>query len=185
MEEHSIEDSFSSIEAKLDLLLHQLGQRIHNYSLMEQGVLSYQGSSNPTFKEEEELSPIKEKIFIYIDGNKKMINLHEQKFPDLDAFQVNTSARMKNVEAQIGHLVQAFKEKFSRTSPSNTLPNPNECMDTLLSIVQKFPILKFVEECENELEIEKKAMEIENKALLNNIEDEEPLVDKLKFEEES
>ena len=59
---------------------------------MEQGVLPYQGSSNPTFQEEEELSPVKEQIFIYMDGNKKMISLHELKFPDLDAFQVNTSA---------------------------------------------------------------------------------------------
>ena len=50
-------------------------------------------------------------------------------------------------------------------------------MDTPLSSVQKFLILKFMEEGENELEIE-------NKALLNNLEDEEPLVDKLKFEEE-
>ena len=158
MEEHSIEDSFASTEAKLDLYLHQLVQRIHNNSLMEQGVLPYQGSSNPTFQENEELSPVKEQIFIYMDGNKKMINLHEQKVPDLDAFQVNTSARLKNVEAQIGHLVQAFKEKFSRTSPSNTLPNPNECMVTHLSSVQKFHILKFVEESENELEIEKKAL---------------------------
>ena len=60
-----------------------------------------------------------------MDENKKMISLHEQKFPDLDVFQVNTSARLKNIEAQIGHFVQAFKEKFSRTSPSNTFPNPN------------------------------------------------------------
>ena len=44
---------------------------------MEQGLLFYQGSSNPTFHEEEELSPVKEKIFIYMDGNKKMISLHE------------------------------------------------------------------------------------------------------------
>ena len=107
-----------------------------------------------------------------------MISLHEQKFPDLDVFQVNTSARLKNLEAQIGHLVQAFKEKFSWTSPSNTLPNPNECIDTPLSSVQKFPILKFVEEGENELEIEKNA-------LLNNLKNEKSLVDKLKFEEES
>ena len=113
-----------------------------------------------------------------MDGNKKMISLHEQKFPDLDAFQVNTSVRLKNVEDQIGHLVQTFKEKFSSTSPSNTLANYNECMDTPLSNVQKFPFLKSVEEGENELEIE-------NKTLLNNLEDEEPLVDKLKFEEES
>ena len=178
MEEHSIEDRFASIEAKLELLLHKLDQRIHNDSLMEQGVLPYQGSSNPTFQEEEELSPVKEQIFIYMEGNKKMINLHEQKFPDLDAFQVNTSARLKNVEAQIGHLVQAFKKKFSKTSPSNTLPNPNECIDTPLSSVQKFPILKSMEDGENELEIE-------NKALLNNLDDEESLLDKLKFEEVS
>ena len=44
VEEHSIEDSFASIEAKFGLLLHQLGQIIHNDSLMEQGVLPYQGS---------------------------------------------------------------------------------------------------------------------------------------------
>ena len=178
MEEHSIEDGFASIEAKLELLLHKLDQRIHNDSLMEQGVLPYQGSSNPTFQEEEELSPVKKQIFIDMEGNKKMINMHEQKFPDLNAFQVNTSARLKNVETQIGHLVQAFKEKFSRTSPSNTLPNPNECIDTPLSSVQKFPILKFVEEGENEMEIEKKA-------LLKNLENEKSLVDKVKFEEQS
>ena len=145
MEEHSIEDRFASIEAKLELLLHKLDQRIHNDSLMEQGVLPYQGSSNSTIQVEEELSPFKKQIFIYMEGNKKMINLHEQKFPDLNAFQVNNSARLKNVEARIGHLVQAFKEKFSKTSPSNTFPNPNECIDTPLSSVQKFPIMKSVE----------------------------------------
>ena len=51
-------------------------------------------------------------------------------------------------------------------------------MDTPLSNVQEFPILKSVEESENELENE-------NKALLNNLVDEEPIVDELKVEEES
>ena len=105
MEEYSREDRLASIVAKLDFLIHHLDPRIYNDSLMEQGVLSYQGSSNPTFQEEEELFPVKEQIFIYMDGNKKRISLHEQKFPDLDAFQVNTSARLKKVEAQIGHLI--------------------------------------------------------------------------------
>ena len=103
MEEHSIEDRFASIEAKLELLLHKLDRRIHNDSLMEQRVLPYQGSSNPIFQEEEELSHVKEQIIIYMEGNKKMINLHEQKFLDLNAFQVNTRARLKNVETQTGH----------------------------------------------------------------------------------
>ena len=62
MEEHSIEDKFASIEAKLDLFLHQLDQRIHNDSVMKQGVLPYQGSSNSTFQEKKELSPIKEQF---------------------------------------------------------------------------------------------------------------------------
>ena len=64
----------------------------------------------------------------------------------------------------MGHLVQAFKEKFSRISPSNTSTNPNECMDTPLSNVQELPILKSMEEFKNE-------PEIVNKALLNNLED--------------
>ena len=51
-------------------------------------------------------------------------------------------------------------------------------MDTPLSSVLIFPISKLVEEGENELEIEKKT-------LLNNLENERSLVDKLKFEEES
>ena len=140
--------------------------------------MPYQGSSNPTFQEEEELSPVKEKIFTYMDENKKMISLHEHKFLDLDVFQVNTSARLKKIKAQMGHLVQAFKEQFSRTSPSNTSKIPNECMDTPLSNVKKLPILKSVEESENELEIE-------NKILLNKLEDEELIVDELKVEEES
>ena len=99
MEEYSREDRLAFIEAKLDFLIHHLDPKIHNDLLMEQGVLPYQGSSNPTFQEEEELSYLKEHIFIYMDGNKNMISLHEQKFPNLDAFQVNISARLKNVEA--------------------------------------------------------------------------------------
>ena len=70
IEEHSIEDRFASIEAKFELLLHKLDQRIHNDSLMEQGVLPYQGSSNPTFQEEEELPPVKEQIF-YLHGREQ------------------------------------------------------------------------------------------------------------------
>ena len=178
MEEYSSEDGIASIEAKLDFLIHHLNQRIQNDPLMEQGVLPYQGSSTPTFQKEKELFLVKEQNFIDMDENKKMSSLHEQKFPDLHTFQVNTSARLKKIEGQIGHLVQAFKDQFSRTSPSNTLKNPIECMDAHFSNVQKFHILKSVEKCEKELEIE-------NKILLNNLEDEESLVDKLKFEEES
>ena len=44
--------------------------------------------------------------------------------------------------------------------------------------MSELPIIKFVEESENELENE-------NRALLNNLKGEEPIVDELKVEEES
>ena len=84
MEEYSSEDGIASIEAKLDFLIHHLNQRIHNDSLIEQGVLSYQGSSTPTFQKKEELFLAKEHNFTDMDENKKMGSLYEQKFPDLD-----------------------------------------------------------------------------------------------------
>ena len=106
MEEYSREDRLASMKAKLDLLVHYLDQRSNNDSNMEQGLFSecgfwyqdnlvyenlscmpiipqqmpYQGSLNPTFQDEEELSPVKEQIFAYMDENKKMISLHEQNF---------------------------------------------------------------------------------------------------------
>ena len=51
-------------------------------------------------------------------------------------------------------------------------------MNAPLNNVQKFPITNYVDEGENKLEIE-------NKALLNNLDGEQSLLDKLKFEEVS
>ena len=88
MEEYSREDILASMEAKLDLLVRHLKQRSNNDSNMEQGVFAecgfwyqddliygnpscmpiipqhmpYQGSSNPTFQDEEKMSPVNEQI---------------------------------------------------------------------------------------------------------------------------
>ena len=75
MEEYSREDRLASIEAKFYFLIHHMDTRIQNDSLMEHGVLPYQGSPNPTIEEEEELSLVQEQNFIYMDRNKKMISL--------------------------------------------------------------------------------------------------------------
>ena len=66
--------------------------------------MPYQGSSNPTFQEEKDLYPITEHILTYMDENKRMISLQEQKFPDLDAFQVNTSVILKKNRSSNGTL---------------------------------------------------------------------------------
>ena len=77
MEEYSREDRLASIEAKINFLIHHLDPRIHNDSLKEQGVLLYQGISNSTFQEKEELSPVKEQFLTYMEEKKKRISLHE------------------------------------------------------------------------------------------------------------
>ena len=44
-----------------------------------------------------------------MDENKKLISLHEKKFPDLDAFQVNTSARLKKNKSSNGTLSSSIQ----------------------------------------------------------------------------
>ena len=136
MVEYSRQGRLVAIDSKLDLHVHHLNQRSNNEN-MEQGVfvesgfwyqdnliyenlscmpiipqhMPYQGSSNFAFQDEEELSPIKEQIFTYMYENKKMISLHEQKFLNLDAFQDNTSARLKNIEAPSGQLCPIIQGK--------------------------------------------------------------------------
>ena len=64
MEEYSSEDGIASIEAKLDFLIHHLNQRIQNGSLMEQGVLPYQGSSTPTFQKKKSCFLLRSRILL-------------------------------------------------------------------------------------------------------------------------
>lgn len=72
---------------------------------------------------------------------------------------------MKNLEAQVDQHVQELKEQPTMTRPGDTLTNFNESMDISLSTMQGLPSLKVVEQSEIELEIE-------NKVLLSNLEDE-------------
>ena len=63
----------------------------------------------------------------FMSDNKRILNLHEKKFYDLEnfqantiVFQVNTNASLKNLEMQIGQLAQAMQEE------------PKDCMAVTL-----------------------------------------------------
>ena len=54
----------------------------------------------------------------FMSKNKRILNLHENKFSDLDNFQTNTAmfhtntnASLKNLEVQIGKLAQAVQKE--------------------------------------------------------------------------
>ena len=74
-------------------------------------------------------------MLTFMGENKKMLNIHEQKFADLTAFQANTAvfqantnASLKNLETQVGQLALAMQNQSKDAFPSGTRKNPKDCM---------------------------------------------------------
>ena len=71
--------------------------------------------------------------------NKRLLNIHEQKFVELVAFQANTivsqantNASLKNLETQVGQLALGMQNQSRDSFPSDTKKNPKDCMDITL-----------------------------------------------------
>ena len=59
-----------------------------------------------------------EQVLIFIGENKRLLNIHEQNFMELAAFQVNTTvfqanthASLKNMETQVGQLTLTMQNQ--------------------------------------------------------------------------
>ena len=71
----------------------------------------------------------------FMGDNKRLIQFHEQKLSDLEAFksdtqmfQKNASASLKNLETQVGQLALNMPNQNKGTFPSDTQKNPKDCM---------------------------------------------------------
>ena len=71
--------------------------------------------------------------------NKKLINLHEQKFNELEnfksnihMFQANTGASLKNLETQVGQLALNMQNQNKGVFPNDTQKNPKDYMEIQL-----------------------------------------------------
>ena len=71
--------------------------------------------------------------------NKRILNLHENKFSDLEnfqanttVFQTNTNATMRNLETQVGQLALSFQIQSRNAFPSSTKINPKDLTLTTL-----------------------------------------------------
>ena len=71
----------------------------------------------------------------FMGDNKRLLQFHEQKLSDLEAFksdtqmfQKNTSASLKNLETQVGQLALNVPNQNKGTFPSDTQKNPEDCM---------------------------------------------------------
>ena len=63
---------------------------------------------------------------------KKILNNHEQKFADMDIFQANTNASLKNLETQVRQLAIFLQKQSKGSFPSDTQKNPKDCLAVTL-----------------------------------------------------
>ena len=73
-------------------------------------------------------------MLAFMGENKRLLNIHEQKFAELAAFQANTTvfqantnASLKNLETQVGELALAMQNQPKDAFPSDTRKNPKDC----------------------------------------------------------
>ena len=71
--------------------------------------------------------------------NKRLLNIHEQNFSELAAFQenttkfqANTNASLKNLETQVGQLALTMQNQSKDSFPSDTRKDPRDCMAVTL-----------------------------------------------------
>ena len=71
----------------------------------------------------------------FMGDNKRLLQFHEHKLSDLEAFksdthmfQKNASASLKNLETQVRQLALNMPNQSKGTFPSDTQKNPKDCM---------------------------------------------------------
>ena len=102
----------------------------------------------------------------FIGDNKKLLNLHEQKFAELGATATNfqiflntTIATLKNLETQVGQLAVTLQSQRKDAFPSDTKKNPKDCMAVQLRSGKELETMKE----KNDSSKEKESLEKEEK----------------------
>ena len=76
---------------------------------------------------------IEDQMLHFMSENKRILNLHEKRFSDLEnfqantiVFQTNTNAKMRNLETQVGQLAVSLQIQSRNAFPSSTEINPKD-----------------------------------------------------------
>ena len=111
-----------------------------------------------------------EQMLQFMGDNKKLLNLHEQKFAELGAtatnfkvFQNTTNATLKNLETQVGQLALTLQSQKKDAFPSDTKKNPKDCMVVQLRSGKELEMMKEKNDCSKEKESPEKEEELEKK----------------------
>ena len=100
---------------------------------------SSRGTLEGSIKVRKGLNPLKIRCCISCQKKKRILNLHEKKFAELEnfqaniiVFQTNTNATMRNLETQVGQLALSLKSQTRNAFPSNTEINLKDLTPTTL-----------------------------------------------------
>ena len=93
------------------------------------------GESRNEYQGQRRTQPFEEQMLQFMGDNKRLLQFHEQKLSDLEAFksdtqmfQKNASASLKNLETQVGQLALNMPNQSKGTFLSDTQKNPKDCM---------------------------------------------------------
>ena len=106
----------------------------------------------------------------FMGDNKKLLNLHEQKFAELEAtatnsqiFQNTTNASLKNLETQVGQLALTLQSQRKDAFPSDTKNNRKDCMAVQLRSGKELEKMKEKNDSSKEEESPEKEEALEKK----------------------
>ena len=93
------------------------------------------GEGRNDYQGQRRTRPFEEQMLQFMGDNKRLLQFHDQKLSDLEAFkfdtqvfQKNTSSSLKNLETQVGQLALNMPNQIKGTFPSGTQNNPKDCM---------------------------------------------------------
>ena len=131
-----------------------------------------EGESRNEYQGQRRTQPFKEQMLQFMGDNKRLLQFHEQKLSDLEAFksdtqmfQKNASTSLKNLETREGQLALNMPNQSKGTFPSDTQKNPKNCMAIQLRRRKDLSINKRTEKKE---ETEAKKEEIEKEGEKNS-----------------
>ena len=106
----------------------------------------------------------------FMGDNKKLLNLHEQRFAELGGtatnfqiFQNTTNASLKNLETQVGQLALTLQSQRKDAFPSDTKKNPKDCMAVQLRSGKELEKVKDKDDGSKEEESPEKEEALEKK----------------------
>ena len=97
------------------------------------------GTTEESIKGRKKIQTFENQVLQFMTENKRIFNVHEKKFAELENFQANTTvfqtninATLRNLETQVGQLALSLQSQSKNTFPSSTKINPKDLIPTTM-----------------------------------------------------